>query len=192
MLRRLYDWILRQSASRHAVPVMCAMSFMESSFFPLPPDIMLIPMILADRRRAWWLAFLCMASSVVGAFLGYAIGYYFYTAIGEPILRYSGVLAKAQAMLATFNQYGAEIILVKGATPIPFKLVTIASGVAHLNLVTFGIAALATRGIRFLAVAGLFCAFGPQARAMIDRHFSTFMIAGTIIVILGFVAVVLI
>ncbi len=110
VLRRLYDWILTQSAKPNAVWVMAAISFSESSFFPLPPDLMMIPMMLANRKRAWWLAFVATVSSVVGGFLGYAIGYYLFDTVGERILEAYGAMGRFEALRDAFNQYGVEII----------------------------------------------------------------------------------
>lgn len=192
MMKRLFDKVMEMSAGRHALWLLAAVAFAEASFFPIPPDPVLAAIVLSRRDR-WIVAILvCTLASVAGAFLGYAIGAGLYEAIGKPVIAFYHLDAAFQNFTARFDQWGAWIIVAKGLTPIPFKLVTIASGVAHLNLFTFALACLVTRGLRFAVVAGLFYAFGPQARAMIDKHFTKFMIAGTILVILGFIAVVVI
>src|SRR5947209_14879739 len=148
MLDRLYSRTLALAASRHAMWVMAAISFAESSFFPLPPDILLIPMILAQPRRAWLIAGVCTLASVAGGFVGYAIGYFLFDAVGRPVLEFYHAMDKYDALKAGFAQWGAWIIILKGLTPIPFKLVTIASGVAEFNLLTFTIASLVSRSLR--------------------------------------------
>jgi membrane protein YqaA with SNARE-associated domain len=170
MLQRLYTWILRQAAGPYAVPLLAGVSFAESSFFPLPPDILLIPMMVADRRRSWWLAFVCTAASVAGGFVGYAIGYYLFQSIGMPILNFYGVVDRFLALKETFNQYGTEIILLKGMTPIPFKLITIASGVAGFDLLKFTLACIVSRSMRFFVLAGLVYFFGEPVRQFIEKR----------------------
>ncbi|HWK43552.1 MAG TPA: YqaA family protein [Stellaceae bacterium] len=170
MLRRLYDWVLRQASGRYAVWVLAGVSFAESSFFPLPPDLLLIPMMVADRRRVWWLAFVCTAASVCGGFLGYAIGYYLFQSIGMPILTFYGVVDRFLALKEAFNQYGVEIIVLKGMTPIPYKLITIASGVAGFDLVKFALASVVSRSIRFFLLAVLIFFFGEPVRRFIEQR----------------------
>jgi membrane protein YqaA with SNARE-associated domain len=190
MMKRLFDRIMVLSAGKHAMWLLAVVSFTEASFFPIPPDPILAAIVLARRERAWIAALVCTAASVMGGLFGYAIGYGLYEAIGAPVIAFYNMQEAFHAFQLRFDEWGGWIIVAKGLTPIPFKLVTIASGVAHLNLSTFVIACILTRGLRFLAVAALFYAFGPQARAMIDKHFTTMMVLGTILVILGFVAIV--
>jgi membrane protein YqaA with SNARE-associated domain len=170
MLRRFYDWLLLQAGKKHATWVMAGISFAESSFFPLPPDLLMIPMILANRRRAFWYAAVATVSSVVGAYLGYAIGYYLFASVGEEILRFYGAMDTFEALKDKFLQYGVEIIVLKGMTPIPFKLVTIASGLAQFNLGLFTIACLVSRSIRFFLVAAILYFVGEPARAFIEKR----------------------
>src|SRR5690348_9996724 len=134
MLRSVYARTLRLAAGPNALPALLAVSFVESSFFPLPPDILLIPMILARPRQAWRLATLCMLASVAGGLLGYAIGYFLFDAIGRPILEFYNAMDRYEALRAAFQQWGVWIIILKGMTPIPYKLITIASGVAQFPL----------------------------------------------------------
>ena len=137
MLRRLYDRMIETAAGPNALLALIAIAFAESSFFPIPPDILLIPMMLARPREAWRLAAYCTLASVLGGLLGYAIGYYGFDLIGRPILEFYHAMGRYDALKAGFDRWGVWIIIIKGMTPIPYKLVTIASGVAHFDLVAF-------------------------------------------------------
>jgi membrane protein YqaA with SNARE-associated domain len=170
MLRRLYDWVIRLAGSPNAIPAMGAVAFAESSFFPIPPDVMLIPMVLANRTRAFHIALVCTICSVLGGLLGYAIGYSFFETLGAWLVRAYGLQAGLDRFRAGFAEYGTWVILVKGLTPIPYKLVTIASGAAHFDLYTFVWASIVTRGVRFFAVAALLWKFGEPIRAFIERR----------------------
>src|SRR6516164_4104190 len=170
MLDRLYSRALVLAGGRHAMWVMAAISFAESSFFPLPPDILLIPMILAQPRRAWLIAAACTISSVLGGFVGYAIGYFLFDAIGRPGLEFYHAMDKYEALKAAFAQWGAWIIILKGLTPIPFKLVTITSGVAQFDLLAFALASLVSRSVRFFLLAALLWRFGDPVREFIERR----------------------
>jgi len=170
MLRRFYDWLLLQAGKKNATWVMAGISFAESSFFPLPPDVLMIPMCLANRRRAFWYATVATVSSVLGAYLGYAIGYYLFASVGEEILRFYGAMDTFEALREKFLQYGVEIIVLKGMTPIPFKLVTIASGLAQFNLGLFTMACLLSRSIRFFLVAAILYFVGEPARVFIEKR----------------------
>jgi membrane protein YqaA with SNARE-associated domain len=166
----LYTRALALAASRHAMWAMAAISFAESSFFPLPPDILLIPMVLARPRRAWLIAAVCTVSSVVGGLVGYAIGYFLFDAVGRPVLEFYHAMDKYEALKAAFAHWGAWIIILKGLTPIPFKLVTIASGVAQFDLVAFVLASLVSRSLRFFLLAALLWRFGDPVREFIERR----------------------
>ena len=170
MLDRLYSRALALAASPHAMWVMAAMSFAESSFFPLPPDILLIPMILAQPRRAWLIAGVCTVASVLGGFVGYAIGYFLFDAVGRPVLEFYHAMGRYEALKSAFAQWGAWIIILKGLTPIPFKLVTIASGVAQFDLLAFALASLVSRSLRFFLLAALLWWFGDSVREFIERR----------------------
>jgi len=163
-MRRLYDWIMRLAASDRALPALGIVAFVESSFFPIPPDILLIPMVIASPRSAWRYAAIATAASVAGGFLGYAIGYYAFAALGRPILEFYGVMDRYVALQTAYDHWGAWIIVLKGMTPIPYKLVTIASGTLHFDLVTFGLASIVSRAMRFFIVAGLLYFFGEPIR----------------------------
>src|SRR5260370_29171348 len=137
----------------HAMGVVAAMSFAESSFFPLPPDILVIPMILAQPRRAWLIAGVCTVASVLGGFVGYAIGYFLFDAVGRPVLEFYHAMGRYEALKSAFAQWGAWIIILKGLTPIPFKLVPIAGGAAQFERPAFALASLVSRSLRFFLLA---------------------------------------
>jgi membrane protein YqaA with SNARE-associated domain len=170
MLRRLYDWTIDLAAGPHAIWALIVVSFAESSFFPLPPDILLIPMMLARPSAAWRLAAYATLASVAGGLLGYAIGSYGFDLIGRPILEFSHAMGRYDALRAAFDQWGVWIIILKGMTPIPYKLVTIASGVAHFNLAAFVGASIVSRSIRFFLLAALLWWFGPAVRDFIEKR----------------------
>jgi membrane protein YqaA with SNARE-associated domain len=170
MLRSLYDWVIRLAGHPRAIPILGVVSFLESSFFPIPPDVMLIPMVLANRDKAFRIALVCTVCSVLGGLLGYAIGYYFFETIGEWVVKTYGLQSGLAAFRAGFAEYGIWIILIKGLTPIPYKLVTIASGAAHFDLFTFVWASIVTRGVRFFVVAALLWKFGEPIRAFIEKR----------------------
>jgi len=170
MLRALYDWTMDLAASRHAVGALAAVSFVESSVFPIPPDTLLIPMVLAERAKAWWYAFLCTLTSVIGGLAGYAIGFFLFEAVAEPLLDFYGYADKFGQFAETYNDWGAWAVLIAGVTPFPFKVITIASGATKLSLLIFIIASLVARAIRFFAVAGLLYVFGPPIRAFIEKR----------------------
>ena len=149
MLRRLYDWCVDAADKPHAAWVLGAISFAESSFFPVPPDIMLIPMSLARPERAWNFATICTLASVAGGLLGYFIGAVLYDTVGAWLIQFYGYGDKVEAFRAAYAQYGSLIILLKGLTPIPYKIVTITSGFAGFNIALFVILSLITRGARF-------------------------------------------
>jgi membrane protein YqaA with SNARE-associated domain len=170
MLDRLYARALAIAASRRALPALVAVAFAEASFFTLPPDLLLIPMVLARPRRAFAFAAVCTLASVAGGFLGYAIGYFLFGAIGRPLLQFYDAMGAYEALKAGFARWGVWIILIKGLTPIPYKLVTIASGVAEFPLLPFALASLVSRGLRFFLVALLLWRFGEPVRVFIERR----------------------
>ena len=183
MIYRLYSRTLAVAAHRHAMAAMALISFAESSFLPLPPDILLVPMTLAQPRRAWLIAAVCTIASVTGGYVGYAIGYFLFDSIGLPVLEFYHMMDKYEAFKAAFAEWGAWIIVIKGLTPIPFKLVTIASGAAQFDLVTFTIASLVSRSLRFFLLAALLWRFGEPIRDFIERRLMlvTSMIAAALV-----------
>jgi membrane protein YqaA with SNARE-associated domain len=170
VIDRLYSRTLAMAAHRHAMAAMALISFAESSFLPIPPDFLLVPMILAQPRRAWLIAAVCTITSVVGGYVGYAIGYFLFDAIGLPVLEFYHMMDKYEAFKAAFAEWGAWIIVIKGLTPIPFKLVTIASGAARFDLVPFTLASLVSRSLRFFLLAALLWRFGEPIRDFIERR----------------------
>jgi len=177
MLRRIYDWVLALAGSRRAPAALAAVSFAESSFFPIPPDVMLGPMVLARPDKAFRYATLCTAASVLGGVLGYAIGA-FLEPVALQILALFGHPEGQKEFEAWFAQYGLGIILVKGLTPIPYKLVTITAGLAHFDLFTFIWASVVTRGARFFLVAGVLKYFGPAILAEVERRMTLYALLG--------------
>jgi membrane protein YqaA with SNARE-associated domain len=187
-MRRLYDWVMRLAQHRYAIPFMGVVSFAESSFFPIPPDVMLVPMVLANRQKAFTIATVCTVGSVLGGLLGYAIGYYFFETIGAWVVKTYGLQAGLESFRHGFAEYGTWIILIKGLTPIPYKLVTIASGAAHFDLFTFVWASIVTRGARFFIVAALLWKYGEPIRAFIERRLTLVTWLFLIALVGGFVA----
>ena len=187
MLRRLYDWCIAAADKPYATWLMGVISFVESSFFPIPPDAMLIPMSLARPDRAYFYATLCTLTSVAGGVLGYFIGAVLYDSLGHWLIQLYGYGDKVDAFRESYAHWGGWIILLKGVTPIPYKIVTIASGAASFNFGVFLAASVVTRGARFFLVAGLLRAFGDPVRDFIERRLTlvtTMMAAG---IVLGFV-----
>ena len=188
MIRRLYDWVIRLAAHPRALWALAVVSFMESSFFPIPPDVMLIPMVLANRAKAFTIAAVCTVSSVLGGLLGYAIGYYFFETLGEWVVRTYHMEAGLTAFRDGFDRYGIWIILIKGLTPIPYKLVTIASGAAHFDLFTFIWASIVTRGARFFLVSALLWRFGEPIRTFVEERLTLLTWLFLVALVGGFVA----
>jgi membrane protein YqaA with SNARE-associated domain len=170
MLRRLYDRVLLLAASPRAPLWLALVSFAESSFFPVPPDALLVPMALARPDRAWRLAAICTASSVVGGMLGYLIGYALYAEVALPLVQFYHMQERMDAFVQGFNRWGVLIILVKGLTPIPYKIVTITSGLAGFSFPLFVAASVVTRGARFFLLAALLRRFGAPVRAFIEQR----------------------
>jgi membrane protein YqaA with SNARE-associated domain len=188
MLKRVYDWTLALSARPSAPYALGAISFSESSFFPVPPDVMLVPMALARPERSWFYASICTLTSVLGGLLGYLIGALLYDSLGAWLFKVYGLTEGAEAFRAAYAQHGHWIILLKGLTPIPYKLVTITSGFAAYDLVWFTLLSLLTRGARFFFLAALLGRFGPFIKDILDRHFYTVATIAIAAIIGGFVA----
>jgi membrane protein YqaA with SNARE-associated domain len=189
VLRQIYEWTLSLAASRHALWALAVVSFVESSFFPIPPDALLVPMIIADRRRAWLYATVATVASVLGGFLGYAIGYFAFDTIGEPLLRFYGVTEQYLGLQNLYDRWGAWLIVIKGATPIPYKLVTIASGAFHFDLLTFTVASVISRGIRFFLIAALLWRFGAPIRDFIEKRLTLVFSVSVAALVGGFLVV---
>lgn len=183
MLRMLYNHMKRFASHRHAIGWMGLVSFLESFIFPLPPDIMLIPMILAKRHRAWLYAITATITSVIGGVFGYMIGYGLLDTIGQPILDFYGVTKNFYQFKEYYNAYGIWIILFASFTPFPYKIITITSGAFTLDLTTFIILSIVGRGLRFFTVCGLLYWFGPTIRTLIEALISP-RLAGLFIIVL--------
>ncbi|WAC49454.1 DedA family protein [Asticcacaulis sp. SL142] len=187
MLRNLYNWMLKLAGSRHAEKSLAIVSFTESSFFPIPPDIMLAPMVLARPDKAYRYALVCTIASLLGALLGYAIGY-FLEPVGVAILKFFGYTQGLAEFHIFMEKWGAWVIIIKGFLPIPFKLVTIASGLGHLNMAVFLFSCALTRGARFLLVAFLIKKFGPEITHHIEKRIYTVSAIAVAVLVLLIVA----
>jgi membrane protein YqaA with SNARE-associated domain len=188
MLTRLYNWMMAKAAHPHAEYWLFLFSFMESSFFPIPPHPLLGLMCLAKPEKALRFGIICTLASVLGAMLGYAIGYFAYEAIGVSLLKTLGLWESFPAAACYLREFGAEIILVKGATPIPYKLITLTAGFIHMDLFTFIWASIVSRGFQFMLVGFLFWKFGRPIKAFIEKYLAWLSIAFVVIVIGGFIA----
>ena len=187
MSSSLYARVQALAESRHAEASLAAIAFAESSFFPVPPDVLLAPMALAKPTRAWRFALIATVASVIGGALGYAIGAMLYDTIGQWLIHAYGYAAKMEALKATYAQWGWLVILIKGLTPIPYKLVTITSGLLAYNFWLFVALSIVTRGLRFFLVAGALNWFGEPVRQALERNFVAVLGAFAALVAAGFV-----
>jgi membrane protein YqaA with SNARE-associated domain len=189
MMRRLYDWMMSMASHSKAPHALFWVSFAESSIFPIPPDVMLIPMVLARRAKAWLYATICTVGSVVGGMAGYAIGYFLLEYIGRTILKVYGYASQFDEFANLFNEWGVWILLVKGMTPFPYKVLTILAGATHMNFAAFVLASIAARAMRFYLVAGLLYWLGPPIKEFIERRLSLVTTLFIVMLIGGFVSV---
>lgn len=187
MLQRLYDWTLSLAAHRRALPALALVSFAESSFFPVPPDAMLIPMVLAARARAYVIAAVCTLSSVLGGVMGYAIGFLAYESVGRPLLAFHGHAERFADFQDRYNEWGLLIVFAAGLTPLPYKVFTIASGATGLGLVPFVAGSLVSRGLRFYAVAFLLRRYGPSIRTFVEGNLKVVATMFVVALAAGFV-----
>jgi membrane protein YqaA with SNARE-associated domain len=187
MLREIYDWCVRAADKPYALWVLAAVAFAESSFFPVPPDVMLIPMSLARPKHAWLYASVCTAASVLGGILGYAIGALLYDSVGHWLIDFYGLGGKVEAFRTSYAEWGAVIILLKGLTPIPYKLVTITSGFAGYNIVLFVLCSIVARGGRFFVAAILLNRYGEWIRVRIERHLALWVFILIAVLVAGFI-----
>jgi len=190
MLRRTYDWCIAAADKPHALWLMGLVSFVESSFFPIPPDTMLIPMSLARPERAWSFATICTVTSVAGGVLGYAIGALLYDTVGHWLIALYGYGDKVEAFRQAYATWGTWIILLKGVTPIPYKIVTITSGFAGYNLALFILFSFIARGMRFYLTAFLLNRYGKQAREIIEERLTFWFTLSVIVLLVGIIAAV--
>ena len=184
--KRLYRWTLSLAEKPSAPWALGLIAFMESSFFPVPPDVILIPMSLARPRRAWIYALICTVGSVLGALLGYAIGAVLFNTVGQWLIHLYGYGSRVAELKALFAEWGWAVILLKGLTPIPFKIVTITCGLLSYNLPLFVLLCAVTRGARFFILAVLMNIFGETIKSLLERYFGAFLIALAILVVAGF------
>lgn len=189
MIRDLYNWTMRLASHERAPQALFGVSFVESSVFPIPPDVMLIPMVLAERAKAWFYALLATAGSVLGGVAGYLIGYLLYESVGQPVLAMYGYADKFQSFASQYNEWGAWIVFIAGVTPFPYKVITIASGVTELNFLVFVVASILSRGLRFFIVAGLLYWFGQPIRDFIEKRLGLVFTVFVILLVGGFVAI---
>lgn len=189
MLRALYDRTLDLASGRFAVPSLFGVSFAESSIFPIPPDALLIPMVLAERARWFFFAAMCTIASVLGGIAGYAIGALLFQEVAAPILAFYGYAEKIEDFTRRFNEYGAWIVFIAGVTPFPYKVITIASGATGLSLPIFVVASVLARGLRFFMVAGLLYMFGPTIRTFIEERLALMFTVGVALAVAGFAAI---
>lgn len=188
MLRRLYDWTMALAGHRNAKGALAAVAFVESSVFPIPPDVLLIPMVLAARAGAWMIAGWATVASVLGGLLGYAIGLFFYESIGQPLIEAYGYGGKFADFQGRYQEWGAWIVFIAGVTPFPYKVITITSGVVQLDIWVFTIASILARGLRFYVVAALLWYFGPPIRDFIEKRLGLMFTIFCVLLIGGFVA----
>lgn len=189
MIRRLYDWLMSLAKGRHAPLALGVASFAESSFFPIPPDVMLIPMVVAKRENWFWYGLLCTLTSVLGAFLGYAIGALLFQTIGQPILNFYGAEHTFERFVEWYDQWGGWGILLGAITPFPYKVLTIFSGSIGFNFLQFTLVSLVGRGLRFFIVSGLLYFFGEPIRDFIEKRLGLMFVIFCVLLIGGFIAV---
>ena len=186
MFQKLYRWTLSLAESQHAPWALGVIAFAESSFFPVPPDAILIPMSLARPKRAWGYALICTLGSVAGALLGYAIGAFLYETVGKWLINLYGYGARIDQLRALYAQWGWAVILFKGLTPIPFKIVTITSGLLAYSLPLFVLLSFVTRGARFFLIAVLLKHYGEPVNALLDKYFGWFLAILAAAIVVGF------
>lgn len=186
MLRKLYDWTLSLADSRHALWALAFVAFVESSVFPIPPDILMIPMIIARPSRAFVIAGIATVSSVLGGLLGYYIGWGLFESVGRPVLEFYGKDAYFEDFATRYNEWGAWAVLIAGVTPFPFKVITILSGSTGLNLGIFVVASIIARGLRFFIVAALLWKFGTPIREFIEKRLGLMFTLFVVILLGGF------
>jgi membrane protein YqaA with SNARE-associated domain len=189
MLRKLYDWCIAAAGKPHAAWLMGAVSFAESSFFPIPPDVMMIPMALARPDRAWFYAAVCTITSVAGGLLGYFIGATLYDSVGHWVIELYGHGDKVETFREAYKEYGAWIILLKGLTPIPFKVVTITAGFSGYSVMLFVVFSTISRSVRFFAVAFLLSRYGYWARGIIEKRLGFWVAVSAGTILIGFIIV---
>ena len=188
-MRSLYDWVLHWAETPYGVPALFLLSFAEASFFPIPPDVLLIALAVAIPKKSFKIALYCTIASVLGAMLGYAIGMFFFDAVGNRIIEFYGIHEQFEYVAQKYNENAFAAITIAGFTFIPFKVFTIAAGVFDVNIVVLFFASILSRGARFFLLAALIYRFGPTIRAFIDKYFALFAIGFVLLLGLGFALV---
>ncbi|MDX1710180.1 MAG: YqaA family protein [Rhodovibrionaceae bacterium] len=188
MLQRLYDWTMSIARHRNALLGLALVSFLESSVFPIPPDALIIPIVLAAREKAWRVFVVATAASVAGGWLGYAIGFFLFETIGEAVLSFYGYMDRFADWRAAYNEWGAWIVAAGGLTPIPYKVITIASGVMQTDLGVFTVASVASRGLRFGLECLLLWYFGPPIKRFVEGNLPLLATLGFVLLLGGFIA----
>lgn len=189
MLRRLYDWTMGLAAHPHAMFWLAAIAFLESSVFPIPPDILILPMVLAAPTRAWRIVLVATVASVLGGLFGYAIGLFLFETVGQAILNFYGYFEKFAKFQDWYREWGGWIVFAGGFSPIPYKVITIASGTVQLDIWTFTIVSIISRGGRFLIVAALLWKFGAPIRTFIERWLGPLTLLFVVMLVGGFIAI---
>jgi membrane protein YqaA with SNARE-associated domain len=189
MLRRLYDWVLRWAETPYSSWALFILAFAESSFFPIPPDVLLIALAVAKPKKALEYALMCSVGSILGGMLGYLIGYEFMAAVGQKIVHFYGFEAKVAYIEQLYHQYDAWAVSIAGFTPIPYKVFTIAAGMFKIDFIVFLLASLVSRSARFFLVGGLIYKFGPGIQDFINRYFDILAITFTVLLVLSFVVI---
>lgn len=187
LLRRLYDYTMNLAASPYAVWALAAVAFVESSVFPIPPDVLLIPMILAARSKAFQYGLIATVASVLGGLAGYGIGWGLWEVVGQPILEFYGAMDKFEEFRAGYNEYGAMIVFIAGLTPFPYKVITIASGAFGMDIMAFMVASILARGGRFFIVSALLWRFGEPIRVFIEKYLGILTVVFCVLLVGGFV-----
>ena len=189
MIKAFYNWTIKLSATRHALWALAIVAFAESSFFPIPPDLLLIPLIIAKPKNAYLIAFIAMIASVLGGGLGYYIGLKLYETVGIIIINFYHAQQLFLEFQAQFNKYGAAAVLFAGVTPFPYKIITISSGIAGMPIYKFFIFSIIARGARFFIIAILLRLYGEPIRNFIERHLNLLFIVFMVLLVLGFLLI---
>ncbi|MDR2766340.1 MAG: DedA family protein [Holosporaceae bacterium] len=192
MIEKIYDWIMRQAEGKNALRLLAGISFIESSFFPLPPDPVLAIVVVKNKDKALRYAFICAAASVLGGFFGYYIGCTFFELIGSKILAFYGQTKNFNDIVITLNKWAFWIICAKGLTPIPYKIVTIASGFAKIDIWVFAVASILTRGARFVILSLICQSFGAKFLEFFEKHKKMTMYLFVLLVVVGFLLVLVV
>ncbi len=189
MLSRLYNWVLHWAKTPYGTWALFALAFCESSFFPIPPDVLLITLAVVLPRKSLGYALVCSVGSILGGCFGYLIGWQFMAAVGDAIIRFYGLIDKYEDMRQLYSLYDAWVVGIAGFTPIPYKVFTITAGAFRINFLVFLVASAVSRSARFFIIGGLIRLFGPKIQAFIERYFNSLAIAFVILLILGFVVI---